>query len=149
MVELSRQRSACVPLAVALLANPIGAYVALVTAIALLVYGAHARRFVPLLTGSAAGLLTLVAFLHVAPNGGALALIAAGVALVHTEFRFATAGMAAILGMTALLGGSWWLLGLGQGGTTLPEALRALLAFAGSASVLLATLIGWRRSVSL
>jgi membrane-bound ClpP family serine protease len=148
MVQPSRQRSAAVPLAVALLANPMGAYVALVMAIALLIYGVHARRFMPLLTGSAAGLLTLVAFLHVAPNGGALALIFGGVALVHAEFRFATAGTAAILGMSALLGGSWWMLSVAHGGAPLPEALRALLALAGSASVLQATLLGWRRSTA-
>lgn len=134
------------PFAVALLANPVGAYIALVTAIALLVYGVHARRYVPLLTGSAAGVLASIAFLHVAPNTIALASIAAGVAFADAEFRFATAGAAAILGVLALLGGSWWLLSGGPPGAAPPESLRALVALAGSVSILLATLLGWRRS---
>jgi membrane-bound ClpP family serine protease len=148
MVAGISQRSAAVPLAVAMLANPIGAYVALVMAIALLVYGVHAREFVPLLTGSAAGFLTLLAFLHAAPNAVALVLIAAGVALLDAEFRFATSGMAAIVGLAALLGGSWWLLTITHGTAAPSEALSAILALAGSATVLLATLLGWRRSTS-
>jgi membrane-bound ClpP family serine protease len=133
-------------MAVALLANPVGAYVTLVVAAASIVYGAHVRRLVPLFTGFAAGLLTVLAFMHAAPHALALALAAAGVALLDAEFRFATAGWAALFGLAALMSGSWLLLGAASGGWTPPGMVRGTLALTGSVSLLLATYVGWRRA---
>jgi membrane-bound ClpP family serine protease len=134
-----------VPLAVALLAHPAGAYVALVAAIAGLFYGAHVRRFVPLFAGVCAGVLALLGFLHVPPHGAALPLIAVGVALLTAEFRFGSVGAAGALGLAGAFAGSWLLLAP-PAIEPLPPPWRALLALAGTLALALAVLAGWRRA---
>jgi membrane-bound ClpP family serine protease len=134
-----------VPLAVALLAHPAGAYVALVVAVGGGVYGALARRFVPAFTGAAAGFLTLLAFLHVRPHGAALPLIAAGVGLLVAEFRFGSHGTAGTIGLAAVFAGSWLALAP-PALVPLPLPWRAMLALAGTLALLLATVGGWRRA---
>jgi membrane-bound ClpP family serine protease len=96
--------------AVALLAAPAGTYGCLVVALAALVYACHARTFVPAFTGTAAAALTLLAFLMHRPDATAAATLALGVVLLHAEFRFATYGAAAVLGLAICAWSSWLLL---------------------------------------
>lgn len=134
------------PLTVALLAHPAGAYACLVVAVAAVAYGARVRRFVPLFAGSAAGFLAVLGFMHVPPRAIALVLLAAGVALLHAEFRSSTSGVPGALALAALLLGSWWVLSPANGALTLPLVARALLALVGTGCVLFATLVSQRRS---
>ena len=96
--------------AVALLAAPAGTYGCLVVALAALVYAWHARAFVAAFTGVSAAALTLLAFLLYRPDATATATLALGVALLHAEFRFATYGAAAALGLATCAWSSWLLL---------------------------------------
>lgn len=119
------------PLAVALLCHPVGTFVSLVAAIVAGLYAVQSRRFVPAFTAASAGLLTLLAFLQVPPSGAGLVSLGAGVVLMHAEFRWATFGLAGVLGIAAATVGAWLLL------APLEPAARATLAPLG-ALVLLA-----------
>lgn len=132
------------PFAVALLAHPVGAYAFLVIGIATLVYGAHARRFVPLFAGTSSALLACLAFLHARPSAASLALLALAVVLMHAEFRCATRGALGALGLVAATWGSWLALGIGA---PLPSApARLAIALAGAAGLLLAVGAALRRA---
>jgi len=125
------------PFAVALLAAPAGAYGCLVVALAAVVYAYHARTFVPAFTGVAAAALTLLAFLQHRPDPAAAAALALGAALLHAEFRFATYGAAAVLGLATCAVSSWLLLGP-------PTWLRAAATLLGTLLLFTAVLRGMR-----
>lgn len=119
------------PLAVALLCHPAGAFVSLVAAVVAGLYAAQSHRFLPVFTAASAALLTLLAFLQAPPSGAGLVCLGIGVVLLHAEFRWATFGLAGLLGIAAALFGAWLLL------AALEPAVRGTLALLG-ALVLLA-----------
>jgi membrane-bound ClpP family serine protease len=98
------------PLAVALLCHPIGTFAALVAATVACLYAARSHRFVPTFTASSAALLTLLAFLQVPPSAAGLAMLGAGVALLHAEFLWPAFGVPGLLGTGLAAWGSWLLL---------------------------------------
>ncbi len=98
------------PLAVALLCHPIGMFVSLLAAIVAGLYAAHSHRFVAVFAAVSATLLTLLAFLQLAPSASGLAWLGAGVVLLHAEFLWPTAGIAGLLGIAGSGWGSWLLL---------------------------------------
>lgn len=122
------------PLAVALLSHPAGTYGFVVVAVIGTTLGIHARRFVPAFTGGSAALLAALGFLHVPPSSGGLALLAAGILLLHAEFLVATRGVAGALGLCAAAGGSWAMLDSEQ--ITLPPSWRLALATLGALTLL-------------
>ena len=133
------------PLPVALLAHPAGAYGALVVTIAALVHAYHTRAFVPAFTAVSASALTALAFLHRAPDATGLVALALGVALLHAEFLWSTYGLAAVLGLGACTTGSWQLLASeGAPWPALPTPLRIAVALLGSLLLLVAVLRGMR-----
>lgn len=133
------------PLAVALLCHPAGAYVCLIAALAGLVYAWHTRTFVPAFTAASAALLTTLSFLHVPPDAFALLLLASGVVLLQTEFLRPTYGAALLVGLSASIVGSWQLLGAAPGASgTLAPAVRVALALTGTLTLAAAVLRGLR-----
>jgi membrane-bound ClpP family serine protease len=119
------------PLAVALLCHPLGAFTALVAAIVGALYAAQSRRFLPAFTALSAALLALLAFLQIPPSAAGIASLGAGVALLHVEFLRPTFGVAGVLGIGTSGFGSYLLL------APLAEFARASVAFA-AALILLA-----------
>jgi membrane-bound serine protease (ClpP class) len=128
------------PLAVALLCHPAGAYTCLVTALAAFAYAWHTRRFVPSFMAASAAALTTLAFLQVPPDGVGVALVALGVALLQTELMLPTYGAALVAGYAASVAGSWRLLAALPGSPTLWLAI----ALAGTSALLAAVLRGFR-----
>jgi membrane-bound ClpP family serine protease len=127
------------PFAVALLCHPAGAYGFAVAAVALLVYAHRSRTFVPAFAGFSCAALTLLAFAEVPPHGVGIALFAAGVMLLHLEFRSPTYGAALVGGASAFAFGSWLMLRESLP-PPLSPALRLAVAFAGTLVVLAAVL---------
>lgn len=133
------------PFAVALLANPAGAYACVVLTLAAFVYACHTREFVPLFAAVSAALLTGLAFAHAAPSATGLALLVAGLALLQAEFLLPTYGSALLTGLVASGAGSWLLLGATPvAGGTLAGPVRIALAALGTALLLAAVLRGFR-----
>jgi membrane-bound ClpP family serine protease len=95
------------PLPVALLCHPIGTFAALIAATVAALYAARSRRFLPSFTAISAALLTVLAFLQVPPSGAGLALLGAGLALLHAEFLWPAFGVPGVLGVGAAAWGSW------------------------------------------
>jgi membrane-bound ClpP family serine protease len=122
------------PYAVALLSHPVGTYGFVLIAVIGVTYGLHARRFLPWFTGTSAALLAALGCLHVRPSIASVALLAAGIVLLHAEFRLATRGLAGMLGLAAAGGGSWGLLASAQ--CTLPPLLRLALVALGALALL-------------
>jgi membrane-bound serine protease (ClpP class) len=119
------------PFAVALLCHPAGAYVALVTAIAGLLYAVATRSFLPGFTAVSAALLTLLAFLAVPPNVLGLLLLGLGVGLLHVEFLLPTFGAAGVLGLGVTAWASSQLLAP-SAATALTDPSRSVVAVAGT-----------------
>lgn len=132
------------PLPVALLAHPAGAYGALVVTIAAFIHAYHTRAFVSAFTAVAGAALTALAFLHNAPDATGLAALALGIALLHAEFLWSTYGLAALLGLGACTLGSWELLASATASPALPTPLRVAAALLGSLLMLAAVLRGMR-----
>jgi membrane-bound ClpP family serine protease len=128
------------PFAVALLAHPAGSYAFLMIGIAMLAYGVHVRRFLPLFTGASSGALTCLAFLHSPPSVGALALLALAVGLLHLEFRLPAGGALGALGFAAAALGSWLALG------GVPLTLRLVGSAAGALGLAFAIGRAWRQA---
>jgi membrane-bound serine protease (ClpP class) len=128
------------PLAVALLCHPAGAYACLVTTLAAAVYAWHTRRFVPAFTAASAAALTALAFLQLAPDMAGVALVVLGAALLQAELVLPTYGAALVAGCAASIAGSWRLL------AALPNSasVRLALAIAGTAALHAAVLRGFR-----
>jgi membrane-bound ClpP family serine protease len=142
---LGRTEDTTLPLPVALLAHPAGAYGALVVTIAALVHAYHTRAFVPAFTADSAAALTVLAFLHHAPDAAGLVALALGVVLLHAEFLRSTYGLAALLGLGACALGSWQLLAsTGTAWPALPPPLRVAAALLGSLLILASVLRGMR-----
>jgi membrane-bound ClpP family serine protease len=120
------------PFAVALLCHPIGTFAALVAAIVAALYAAQSQRFLPAFTAVTAATLTLLAFLQVPPSAAGLALVCAGVVLLHAEFLWPTAGVAGLLGLGSAAWGSCLLLG------ALPPIARGAVALLGTVLLLTA-----------
>jgi membrane-bound ClpP family serine protease len=122
-----------VPIAVAVVSPPAGAYAWLVAGISGLLYAAYApRSFVIGVAGGAAVLLSLLGYLHVPPDYVGLAGFAIGVLLLNLEFLAPTFGAAAIAGLAATVAGSWRLLATRPPVPPLPDALHTALAVAGA-----------------
>jgi hypothetical protein len=133
------------PLPVALLDHPAGAYGALVVTIAALIHAYHTRALVPAFAAVSGAALTALAFLHRAPDATALVALGLGVALLHAEFLWSTYGLAAVLGVGACGLGSWQLLAsAGAAWPALPTPLRIAAALLGSVLMLAAVLRGLR-----
>lgn len=98
------------PLAVALLGHPIGAFGSLVATVVAALYAAQSRRFLPAFTAVSAALLTLIAFLLTPPSGPGLVCLGAAIVLLHAEFSWPTFGVAGLLGVACAAWGSWLLL---------------------------------------
>jgi hypothetical protein len=120
------------PITVAMLCHPAGAFAALVTALVAALYAAQSRRFLPTFTAVSAGALALLAALQVPPSALALVTLCAGIALLHAEFLWPTFGGAGALGLGATTWGSWLLLG------ALAPAPRAGVALLGAATLVAA-----------
>jgi membrane-bound ClpP family serine protease len=134
------------PLAVALLCHPAGAYGFVVVTLGSFVYACQVRTFVPAFTASAAAVLTGLAFLHVSPSPHGLLLLGLGVILLQCELLLATYGAALIGGLAACVAGSWLLLAPQPGATVvLAAAPKLAIAVAGSLALLAALLRGFRR----
>jgi len=134
------------PLAVALLCHPAGAYGFVVVTLAAFVYACQARTFVPAFTAVAAAALTGLAFLHVPPSPYGLLLIGLGVALLQVELLLATYGTALVAGLAACVAGSWLILAPPHGATVvLAAAPKLAIAVTGSLALLAAVLHGFRR----
>lgn len=122
------------PLAVALLCHPLGAFAALVTAIVAALYAAQSRRFLPAFTATSAALLALLAFLQVPPLAAGIVWLGVGVALLHLEFLRPTFGIAGLLGVGSASFGSYLLLAplapLARGSVALAAGLVLLAAVA-------------------
>jgi membrane-bound ClpP family serine protease len=129
------------PYAVALLSHPVGTYGFVLIAVIGVTYGLHTRRFLPGFTGTSAALLAALGFLHVRPSLASVALLVAGIALLHAEFRIATGGLAGVLGLAAAGGGSWGLLASEQ--FALPFTWRLAVVALGA----LALLVGIGRAI--
>jgi membrane-bound ClpP family serine protease len=143
--HLRQTEDATLPLPVALLDHPAGAYAALVVTIATLVHAYHTRAVVPAFTAVSAAALTTLAFLHRAPDTTSLVALALGVALLHAEFLWSTYGLAALLGLGACTLGSWqFLASAGAAWPALPTPLRIAAALLGSLLLLAAVLRGMR-----
>lgn len=127
------------PLAVAVLCHPIGAYACLVTALAAFAYACHTRTFVPAFTCVSAAALATLAFLQVPPHATGLFLVVVAVALLQCEFLVPTYGTAFVIGIATAGGGSWLLLT-----DALPSWPRAAVAGLGTALLLAAVLRGVR-----
>lgn len=133
------------PFAVAVLANPAGAYACLVVTLAAFVYACHTHRFVPLFAAVSAALLTGLAFAHSPPHVAGLALLVAGLALLQAEFVWPTYGAALLAGLAASGAGSWALLGATRAaGAALAAPTRIALATLGTAVLFGAVLRGFR-----
>ncbi len=133
------------PIAVALLCHPAGAYACLVTALAGFAYACHVWRFVPAFTAASAAALTTLAFLQVPPDAAAVALVALGTVLLQAEFVLPTYGAALATGCAAGIAGSWRLLAAAAEATpALPAPLRLAIAIAGTLTLLAAVLRGFR-----
>jgi membrane-bound ClpP family serine protease len=133
------------PFAVALLANPAGAYGFLVATLAAFIYACHIRTFVPLFAATSAALLTGLAFAHTPPNAAGLVLLVAGAVLLQAEFLLPTYGLAFVSGVTASAAGSWLLLGATLTvRNALSPAPRTALALLGTVLLLAAVLRGFR-----
>ena len=133
------------PLPVALLYHPVGAYACLVTALAGFVYAWHTRRLLAAITTMAAAALTGAAFLQVPPDAAGIALVALGVALLQTELVLPTYGAAFVTGCAAAVMGAWRLLDTAPSAAqALPPAVRLALATAGTLTLLAAVLRGFR-----
>ena len=133
------------PLPIALLCHPAGAYACLVAALAGLVYAWHTRTFVPAFTAASAALLTTLAFLQVPPDSCAVLLLAIGVVLLQIEFVLPTFGAALLIGLVASIVGSWQLLAAAPGASgTLVPAVRSALTLAGTLTLAAAVLRGLR-----
>jgi hypothetical protein len=104
-------RSVPMPFAVALLCHPLGAFAALVAAIAATLFAAQSHRFLPAFTAASAALLTLLAFAQVPPSALGLTWLFIGIVLLHAEFLWPTYGLAGLLGLAVTAWGSWSLLG--------------------------------------
>jgi membrane-bound ClpP family serine protease len=134
------------PIAVALLCHPAGAYGFVVVTLGAFVYACQARTFVPAFTAFAAAALTALAFLHVPPSPHGLLLIGLGVALLQCELLLPTYGTALMAGIAACVGGSWLLLAPPHGATVvLATAPKLAVAVTGSLALLAAVLHGFRR----
>jgi membrane-bound ClpP family serine protease len=120
------------PLAVALLCHPLGAFTALVAAIIAALYAAQSRRFLPAFTATSAASLALLAFLQIPPSAAGIAWLAAGVALLHVEFLRPTFGVAGLLGVGTTGLGSYLLL------APLAATARGCVAFAAALLLLAA-----------
>lgn len=132
------------PLAVALLAHPSGAYVCVVTTLAAFVYACHTRALLPLCALVSAALVTGVAFAHRPPDAAGLALLVAGLALLQAEFVLPTYGAALLTGLAASGAGSWLLLSATPLHGAPTWALRGALATLGTTLLLAAVLRGSR-----
>jgi membrane-bound ClpP family serine protease len=133
------------PIAVALLCHPAGAYACLVTTLAAFVYAYHTHRFVPAFTAASAAALTALAFLQMPPDPVGVALVAAGAVLLQMELVLPTYGAALVTGCTAVVAGSWRLLAAAASAApALPAALRLAIALAGTLTLLAAVLRGFR-----
>jgi membrane-bound serine protease (ClpP class) len=134
------------PLAIAVVVPPAAAYAWLVASIAGLLYAAYAPRTVVIgLAGGAAGVLALLGYLHVPPDGLGLALLGLGVLLLNAEFLLPTFGAAVVAGLVATTLGSWRLLGALPPVAPLPFAARCTLALAGPVVLLVVTARSVRR----
>jgi membrane-bound ClpP family serine protease len=133
------------PVAIALLYHPVGAYACLVTALAGFVYAWHTRRLLAACMAVTSAALTGVAFLQVPPDVIGIALVALGVALLQTELVLPTYGAALVTGCAAAVTGAWRLLGTAAcAEQALPPAVRLALALAGTLTLLAAVLRGFR-----
>ncbi len=128
------------PLAVALLCHPAGAYGFLVVTLAAFVYACHTRTFVPSFTAALAGALTPLAFLQVPPALCGLLLLGLGGAVLQGEFQLPTYGAALLAGLATSVWGSWLLLGPPGATPPLTPAARLAIALTGTA-LLLATVL--------
>lgn len=126
------------PLAIAILHDPVGIYLFMIVATAGLAYGAHARRFVPAFAGGSAAALATLGSLSMPPSAGGLALLAAAIVLLHAEFLLATRGTAAVLGVATALAGAWLVL------APTPPLVRIPLAVGGALALLYAVGAGLR-----
>ena len=115
------------PLAVALLCHPVGAVMALVTAIVAALCAAQSHRFLPAFTALSAALLAVLAWLQIPLSPIGLLVLCAGVALLHAELLWPTFGAAGLLGLSATIWGCWSLL---SALAPLSRAAAALLAAA-------------------
>jgi membrane-bound ClpP family serine protease len=133
------------PLAVALLCHPAGAYACLVTALAASVYACHTCAFVPAFTAVSAAALTTLAFLQVPPDFAGVALVALATVLLQAELVLPTYGAALVSGCAAGIAGSWRLLAAAaEAEPALPAAARLAIALAGTLALLAAVLRGFR-----
>ena len=133
------------PIAVALLCHPAGAYACLVTALGGFVYACHTRRFVPAFTAASAAALMTLAFLQVPPDASGVALVTIGAALLQAEFVLPTYDTALAAGCAAAVAGSWRLLAAAADATpALPAALRLAIAIVGTLLLLAAVLRSFR-----
>ncbi len=128
------------PLTIAAVSPPAGAYAWLVAGIAGLVYAAYMpRAFVLAFAGAAAVALALSGYLHVPPDRFGLAGVAIGTGLLNLEFFVPTFGAAAIAGLAAVAAGSWRLLASQPPVTPLSATAHAALAIAGTLMLLAVT----------
>jgi membrane-bound serine protease (ClpP class) len=134
-----------VPIAIALLHHPLGAYACLVIAIAGIVHGGITRRFLSLFSGGSAAMLAALAFLTTPPNAAGLLLLAVGVVLMNVEFRLPTFGAAGLTGCAATFAGSLAMLApsIADAAIVAFEAIAA--ASAGTLALVLAVYAAQRR----
>jgi membrane-bound ClpP family serine protease len=125
-------RSATMPLAIALLCHPLGAFAALLAAIAATLFAAQSHRFLPAFTAVSGALLTLLAFVQVPPSALGLAWLFVGIVLLHAEFLWPTYGLAGLLGIGTAAWGSCLLL------TPLAPLLRGVVALLAALTLLAA-----------
>jgi membrane-bound ClpP family serine protease len=126
------------PIAIVLLDHPAGVYAFLVIAVSGLLHGCITRRFLQLLMGVAATLLTALAFATRAPEPAGALLIVLGAVLMNIEFRLATFGVAGLGGCAAAFAGSLGVLATARPEAAPPSAIAACLAAIGTLALLLA-----------
>jgi membrane-bound ClpP family serine protease len=137
-----------VPIAIALLHHPVGAYTFLVIAIAGVMHGGLTRRFVPLFAGVCAALLAVLAFMATPPGAVSVLLLTVGVVLLNVELRLATFGVAGLAGGAATFAGSLTLLAPSLAFATVFD-LGAVAVAGGGTMVLALAVYGAQRRITL
>ncbi len=130
------------PPSIAVLHAPIVAYGLIVLAAAGLLRIAYVpSAFLAGFTGTAAGLLALLAYLATPPPTAGVLLLALGIVLLNAELLFTTFGCAGAAGLATAFYGSWQLL---DTTAAAPPLVRACIASLGTLALLATVLRGWR-----